>query len=234
MFNIPGITPSKKSEEQPNKEATAKQIEKPKAEGYKMPEVPTKEQLESDQAANGLNSQEEPSHFDHLLHKFPDENHGENTQEDGADPLNDALNGEQSGPGIVGPEEFEKFYFKGILNLASMFTGLQSLKLPNSHVSDEDTAQASRALYDSIVDVPFLHFLLRPGGKWAERGFTLFIFGAGMAEAVKAEREAIRAAAAKDLSEKEEKEPHKPKESKTKPKDEGGVTDDHRAGLGAL
>lgn len=31
-------------------------------------------------------------------------------------------------------------------------------------------------LYDSIMDVPQLHWLLNPGGKWAQRGFAIGMF----------------------------------------------------------
>lgn len=35
---------------------------------------------------------------------------------------------------------------------------------------------AFEVLYDCILDVPQLHWMLNPGGKWAQRGFALGMF----------------------------------------------------------
>ena len=55
---------------------------------------------------------------------------------------------------------------------------------------------AAAAVYDTIREMPSLHFLLRPGGKWMQRAFALGAFGVPVAIGCKIEAQAKRQARA--------------------------------------
>lgn len=99
-----------------------------------------------------------------------------------------------AGEGAAPAEQFvtlDVFHatFCGMFNLVSGMSGLQSLHVEG----DADTSRAaSKAVYETACEVPALHFLVSPGGKWAERAFALFAFSAPMVMGVKAELAARR------------------------------------------
>jgi hypothetical protein len=83
--------------------------------------------------------------------------------------------------------------FKACHVLPGHFLGLQTL------ITAPDRAEfpaAAKAIYDTIAEVPTLHFLLKPGGKWAERAAAIGLYAVPVAIAVKAEAAAKRAAKA--------------------------------------
>lgn len=107
------------------------------------------------------------------------------------DHFDDLLQGPSapSGGGTVLPsnmldkESFHKV-FVGVFNVASVLTHLQSLKVAND---DGNGRAASDALYETILDIPALHFLLEPQGKWAGRIMCIGMFAVPMAINVQAE-----------------------------------------------
>lgn len=74
-------------------------------------------------------------------------------------------------------------------NTASAVTKLKSLSVDK----DDDACQnCTRALYETIYDIPMLHFMLKPSGKWMERAVAIGMFTVPMAMGVSAELAARR------------------------------------------
>lgn len=83
-------------------------------------------------------------------------------------------------------EDFRVLFVKGLSGL-SMVTGIESLRLPNTHVDVRGAEDCADAIYGTIVDIPALHFMLSPGNKWLERAFVVGMFSFGMVKAIEAE-----------------------------------------------
>lgn len=67
---------------------------------------------------------------------------------------------------------FTTLFFGGF-RAAHLMTGLNSLHVPEG---DKGATAAAEALHDTIMDVPALHFLLQPQGKWLTRVFVIGSF----------------------------------------------------------
>jgi|GEM_PF-3170573 len=74
-------------------------------------------------------------------------------------------------------------------NTASTVTKLQSLSVDKE---DEACQNCTRALYETILDIPMLHFVLKPSGKWMERMIAIGMFTVPMAIGVSQELAARR------------------------------------------
>lgn len=109
-----------------------------------------------------------PDHFDELISESE---------------INLGLKAAPAPRDILNPDEFHTVFCGGF-NFSHHITGLQSLKVDKN---DEAARGASQALYDTILDVPMLHFMLKPGGKWMERGFAILAFAGPMAQSLNAE-----------------------------------------------
>lgn len=94
---------------------------------------------------------------------------------------------------MIGREEFHALFCTAFCT-GSYLTGLQSLMVDSS---DGGAKACTSALYDTILDVPALHFLLMPQGKWLERVIAIGTFAVPMSLAVSAEMKAKRAAKGK-------------------------------------
>jgi len=86
---------------------------------------------------------------------------------------------------------FEAFKagFSSCLYMSGHMTGLETLVIS----PDAKTfPKAAAAIYDTLLDTPSLHFLLRPGGKWIMRltaiGMFIVPVGAGCLAEIKARR----------------------------------------------
>lgn len=130
----------------------------------------------SDEAAGG---DEPPSHFDGLIDDAPDTLP---VHHDGG--YNEAM---------LDKEAFHAL-FCGSFEVGSLMTGLKSLHVDKG---DGKAVAASAALYDTILDVPMLHFMLKPQGKWMARVMAMGMFGFSMSQAVKAELSERQRAAGK-------------------------------------
>lgn len=76
-----------------------------------------------------------------------------------------------------------------VFMVASAVSRLQSLKFD---AGDETARGAFLALYETCEEVPALHFLLRPQGKWMARAGAIAAFAVPMAQGVRVEIAARR------------------------------------------
>ncbi|WOI51966.1 hypothetical protein [Parvularcula sp. LCG005] len=83
------------------------------------------------------------------------------------------------------------------LRMARVNTGpLPLASLPIAPHEQEAAQGASDALYDTIVAIPALHFIIQPGGEWMPRIIAIATFGGLKLMAIKAELTARAHAAA--------------------------------------
>ncbi len=139
--------------------------------------------METTTETPGQSSTSEADHFDQI----------EVEPEAGeAAPVSEAEGGAASLPvGADGLLTFEGFNegFKAAFLIGGDLTGLQTLKA----APDQATAvPASRALYDTLKEIPWMHWMLHPGGKWMQRAILIGAFSAplylGCREEMKARR----------------------------------------------
>jgi hypothetical protein len=83
----------------------------------------------------------------------------------------------------LGKDEFFNI-FVACFQLSSHMTQLKSLMVSEGNGAARN---CSDAVYDCILDIPALHFLLDPQSKWAARAFAIGCFAVPMAITVKAE-----------------------------------------------
>ena len=86
-------------------------------------------------------------------------------------------------PVMIGADDFTKMFFAGF-NVAHGVTGLQSLKIPEG---DSGAVACAQALHETIMDIPALHFLLMPQGKWIPRIMAIAAFTVPVGRGVAAE-----------------------------------------------
>ncbi len=118
----------------------------------------------------------EPDHFDELI---ASETKAEQAQQ-----------AQVATAAMLGPNEFHAVFCVGF-STASHMTGLKSLEV---NKDDAAAQNCTRALYETIQDIPLLHFLLQPQNKWFERAIAIGAFAVPMAAAVSAEIEERNAA----------------------------------------
>ena len=124
----------------------------------------------------------EPDHFDHLINEAE-----EAEAEEGRAAISAAM---------LTQEQFRQSFI-GLHGMASSFTGWQSIALPNSQINAATANEVADTLYETILDVPMLHFLIQPGNKWLGRALVMAVYVQGMRGAVMAERAEKRKAAGK-------------------------------------
>ncbi len=87
------------------------------------------------------------------------------------------------GQGFVTRGAFPEYWGQG-LRLAGLMSGLETLR----GSPDQPTwPEAAGAIYDTLRDMPSLHFLIRPGGKWMQRAALVAIWGLPVATGCVAE-----------------------------------------------
>lgn len=139
-------------------------------------EQPSSPELES--SSPETQTSEAPKHFDDLI---TGSDIAGNEQPDGVSPNSPASSGK------LRKQDFQKLFI-GCFSGASLFTGLKSLKLPNGEVDERAALECSDAIYDTILDIPALHFILHPANKWLDRVSIITIFSTGMVRAVAMEK----------------------------------------------
>lgn len=75
---------------------------------------------------------------------------------------------------LIDKAGFRTLFFGGAEICRNFKPDYQSLKMLDD--SNLAAVNAINTLHECIMDVPQLHWLLNPGGKWAQRGFALAIF----------------------------------------------------------
>lgn len=114
----------------------------------------------------------EPSHFDDLITS--------------AEKVEAEQEFNEVSSSMVTLEQFQQS-FTGLHGLASSLSGIKAIALPNSGVSQEVADQTAIALYETIMDIPMLHFMLQPGNKWLGRSFVMLAYVQGMRIAIREE-----------------------------------------------
>lgn len=129
---------------------------------------------ENSQQDLGTSSQatSETSHFDHLI----DEAETEHAQQRQA----------EVSATMITKDQFRQSFI-GLHGMAASFSGVQSLALPNSHVNEQTANEVADTIYETIMDVPMMHFILQPGNKWLGRAFVMAVYVQGMRGAIAAE-----------------------------------------------
>jgi hypothetical protein len=133
---------------------------------------------------SGASSDDLPNHFDDLI-----DNSGGDDGGNGDEPPTPSVD-------MLDQEAFHALFCVGF-NTASTITKLQSLAV---NKDDDGCINCTRAIYDTIYDIPMLHFMLKPSGKWMERALAIGMFTVPMAMGVSQEL-AIRKAQAKPQQE---------------------------------
>jgi hypothetical protein len=171
-----------------------------------MPDVSLSDAAASSEPSDISSPTETPTHFDHLILRASDI---DETIAVGAVPSSV----------ILGREEFHNLFLTAF-TVSHNLTGLQSLKIGEER---EGAAKAcSYAVYDSIMEIPSLHFMLQPQNKWFERAIAIGAFTIPTAIAVRAELKLRRLpATATNFS------------PSTRVKGEDGLTPEQAASLGA-
>lgn len=104
---------------------------------------------------------------------------------------------------ILGKEDWSKLIAQGF-----MFSGVvfkyETLKAVS--YSDDVTKEAFHALYDTFYDMPRMHFVLRPFGKWATRAAMISAFALPLGAGLNGERKARKAEKAEPAKEQQEPE----------------------------
>jgi len=65
------------------------------------------------------------------------------------------------------------FVLGGFFHLGSAVSGLQTLKI---EMADPAFEQAAYAVWDTCRETPYMDFVIRPGGKWMQRGGAILAF----------------------------------------------------------
>jgi len=110
-----------------------------------------------------------------------------------------ASGGDNSGGDVLAPRTFtrDEFFaafigcFKGANVLVQYKTG-EALRSLDIAADDPAARAASDAIYDTALEVPWLHWLLSPGNKWVQRIAVIGAFGFTVSTGVAAELKARR------------------------------------------
>jgi hypothetical protein len=153
----------------------------------------------------------EPDHFDELIGR------AEEVEQEGEKAAISAK--------MLTQDQFRQSFI-GLHGMASSFTGWQSLALPNSHVNEATANEVADTLYETILDVPMLHFMIQPGNKWLGRTIVMAVYVQGMRQAITAEAAQKRKEKGEEISYAKAK-----AASKQKTHDSGELTPEQQAAL---
>lgn len=131
-----------------------------------IPPAQSQEATDSQAPLPSSETVEIPTHFDDLISAAPD-----------AEPVS-AVD-----TTLLNVDEFHKIFCLGF-NVASSVTRLKSLAVD---ANDGAAKGCSAAIYETCLEIPALHFLLQPGGKWGGRILAIGAFVVPMSIGVKEE-----------------------------------------------
>lgn len=163
---------------QPKELTTGETMEQPSSphQSQTSQPSPSEEVSSEDLSAEKASSDTAPDHFDDLIQ-------GEETAEHVEQVA-------QASSTMMSKENFHTLFCGGF-TAASHMTKLQSMAVD---ASDGGAIACTEALYDTILDIPALHFLLNPYNKWFERAIVIGSFTIPMAGAVGKEMKEKKAA----------------------------------------
>ncbi|PCI54030.1 MAG: hypothetical protein COB36_11020 [Alphaproteobacteria bacterium] len=84
---------------------------------------------------------------------------------------------------LISLEEFQQSFI-GLHGIASSFTGIQALTIPNSHVKEPTANDVAAVMYKNIRKIPMLHFILSPESTWLGDAFVMVVYVQGMRKAI--------------------------------------------------
>ena len=84
---------------------------------------------------------------------------------------------------LLNEDDFHKVFVTAF-QVSSHLSGLKSLYVDEGEGSAK---AATKAIYDTCLEVPALRFMLQPSNKWLERGFAVAAFTVPMAHGVSKE-----------------------------------------------
>jgi len=172
-----------------NKQET-QQTQQTEPEVQTAPETTAQGQQEQDSStASSQSTQHSTDHLDDLI----------GDQEE----VEQETEAETARQNMLGADDFHALFCVGF-STASHLTGLKSLHVEKT---DGSAKACTQALYDTITDIPALHFLLMPQNKWFERAFAIGSFTVPMAISVSRE---LAAPAAAQESENRQSQPEAP------------------------
>lgn len=159
MFNL-----NKKQPEKPSQPET----EKPFRE--RMPELTGQQESQPENPSSPVSSQTiEVDYFDDLITEAQSAAQEAQAQIVASD--------------LYSADEFRQSFF-GLHGAASSIFRIKALALPNSGVSVELGGNVSDVIYETIFEIPMLHFMLKKDGKWLGRAFVMFMYVQGMRGAI--------------------------------------------------
>lgn len=74
--------------------------------------------------------------------------------------------------------------FIAMHGMGAAFMGIKALALPNARIDGATAQQVAETFYEMILEIPMLHFMLQPGGKWLGRVMVIGMYAQGMRAAV--------------------------------------------------
>ncbi len=105
-----------------------------------------------------------------------------------AEPIGEGMAGQVTHSGFMSYDAFDQLFCTTFL-ISGHTTGLQTLVEAPSLPSRPD---ATRAMYDAILDTPSLHFIIKPSSIWMQRAFAMGVFFVPLAQGVAGEMRAKR------------------------------------------
>lgn len=96
---------------------------------------------------------------------------------------------------FLSKDEFFQFVFVPAHTMPATLMKIKSLHIQPDE--KESARQASDAIYDTIMDTPILHFIIKPSSVWVQRALVIWAYAAPKAAAV---REEIRMKNATDIT----------------------------------
>lgn len=169
MGILPDMKLKKKEKTQDNPENPTLSPIAPKEE----PPTPSPEQADLEtRSSTSSPDRNEVSHFDHLIEETEQ-------SEQEASKITFAST-------RLSQDQFRQS-FVGLHNAGSAFTGIKAVALPNGYINEATANEVADTLYETILDIPMLHFLLEPSNKWFGRAMVMTVYVAGMNNAIKSE-----------------------------------------------
>ena len=88
--------------------------------------------------------------------------------------------------GVLPKDEWSKGFI-ALHGMGAAMSGIKAIALPNERIDEATALQVAETFYDMLLEIPMLHFMLQPGGKWLGRVMIINMYAHGMRMAIGAE-----------------------------------------------